>query len=258
MIDSQNLPFVLLFAIIFIVVIMIVVTVFIVKSRSKLFEKELEKRNLEIEFQKQIFLKTIEIQENERKRIAQDLHDDISSKLIALSLNLHLLQSDKTKDSEKKDIINTIESINNTTIETSRKIAHELFPPLLEKFGLCEALEEIVSEYNKSKQIQINFKNQVDLSNLEKEKQLHTYRIIQELINNSIKHGTALLITIAFKSENSKITCSYTDNGIGLDKTRFESAKGLGFINIESRLKSIGGNYQIDFSMQGFNLQFEF
>jgi len=258
MIDSQNLPFVLLFAIIFIVIIMIVITVFIVKSRSKLFEKELEKRNLEIEFQKQIFSKTIEIQENERKRIAQDLHDDISSKLIAISLNLHLLKSEKTQETEKENIINTIETINKSTIDTSRKMAHTLFPPLLEKFGLGEAIEEVVSDYNKSKQIIINYISETKLSQLEKEKQLHIFRIIQELINNSIKHGTASLITIVFKNENSKITCSYSDNGIGLDKTSFDTNKGLGFINIESRIKSINGKYAIDFSKKGFALNFDF
>lgn len=258
MIDNNSLPQIILFVIVFLIIVMVLITIFIIKSRNKIFAKELEKRNLEIEFQKQIFPKSLEVQENERKRIAQDLHDDISSKLIALSLNLHLLKSEKTTNTDKINIIDTIESINNTTIETSRKIAHKLFPPLLEKFGLSEALEEIVSDYNKSKQIQINFNSEIELSILEKEKQLHIYRIIQELINNSIRHGKSSVIDIHFKKENLKIFCNYSDNGIGLDKSKFENAKGLGFNNIQTRIKAIEGDYMIDFSKKGFALIFNF
>lgn len=255
---ENNLPYIVLFVVLFLIVIMIIITVFIIKSRNKIFEKEIEKRNLELEFQKQIHIKTLEVQEEERKRIAQDLHDDISSKLIALSLNLHLLQSEKATDLEKKDSLNKIESINKSTIESSRKIAHNLFPPILEKFGLNDAIEELVNDYNKSKQIKINFQCPVDLSILEKEKQLHVFRILQELINNSIKHGNASIIDVVIGDENSKIYCQYNDNGVGLNPEKFEANKGLGFINIESRIKSIRGNYSIDFSKSGFVLKFDF
>ncbi len=258
MFSSQDLPLTVTFVILFLVVIMVIITVFIVKSRNKIFTKELEKRNLEIEFQKQIFSKTLETQETERKRIAQDLHDDISSKLIALSLNLHLLQSKKTPDSDKECIITTIESINQNAIETSRKIAHHLFPPLLEKFGVNEAIEEIVHEYNSSKQVAISFNNQIDLNTLEKQQQLHVFRIIQELINNSIKHGKATEITILFHQNGNQQICDYFDNGIGINRAKFETNKGLGFINIESRIKSINGNYCIDFKKQGFAVHFDF
>lgn len=258
MLENDNLPYIVLFIILFFVVIMIVITIFVVKSRGKIFAKEIEKRNLEVEFQKKIYTKTLETQEIERKRIAQDLHDDVSSKLIALSLNLHLLQSEKTLPEEKKNIIKNIESINQLTIETSRKIAHNLFPPILEKFGLNEAIEELVGDYNKSKQIEVNCKDTIDLSIIHKEEQLHVFRIIQELINNSIKHGQASVIDIVFTSDNSKIYCDYSDNGVGLNPKTFQNNKGLGFINIESRIKSINGNYFIDFSKSGFVLKFDF
>lgn len=258
MIDSQSLPQIILFVVLFFVAIFLAIVIFVFKSRSKLFEKEIEMKNIEIKHQEQLVQSILNTQEEERMRISQDLHDDISSKLIALSLNLHLLKSEKTAQGDKENIIDTIESINKATLETSRKIAHELFPPLLEKFGLSEALEEIVSDYNKSKQIQIDLKNEVDLSNIEKEKQLHIFRIIQELIINSIKHGKPSVISIHFKIENSKISCDYSDNGIGLDKSKFETGKGLGFNNIQSRIKAINGTFMIDFSRKGFALNFNF
>ncbi|MEN9447614.1 MAG: Oxygen sensor histidine kinase NreB [Bacteroidota bacterium] len=256
--NSQDLPQIILFVILFLVVIFTLIAIFVFKSRNKIFEKEIEKKDIEIRHQENLVQSIINTQEEERKRIAQDLHDDISSKLIALSLNLHLLKSHKTEEIEKNNILSTIETINQNAIETSRKIAHNLFPPMLEKFGLIDAIEEVVSDYNKSNQIQINFQNQTELATIGKEIQLHVFRIIQELINNSIKHGKASKINIEFKSINAKSTCDYSDNGVGIDKLKFEKAKGLGFNNIESRIKSINGNYTIDFSKAGFNFQFSF
>ncbi|WP_394760116.1 sensor histidine kinase [Flavobacterium sp.] len=258
--NYQNSPvFIIIFSILFIIAILVLTIVFIIKSRKKIFEKEIEKKNLEIAYQKQNTLSIIEAQENERKRIAQDLHDDVSSKLIALSLNLHLLKSKKTPEAEKESIFSTLESINSTAIETSRKIAHNLFPPILEKFGLQEAIEEIVLDFNSSRQINIKYKSEVNFSFFEKEKQLHVFRIIQELINNSIKHGKASEINILFKNENKNIEVSYQDNGVGLIKEKFNKNKGLGFINIESRITAINGNYVIDFTKQdGFALTIHF
>ena len=79
-------------------------------------------------------------------------------------------------------------------------------------------------------------------------------RIMQEIINNSIKHGKASEINILFKNENNNNVISYQDNGVGLIKEKFNKNKGLGFINIESRINAINGTYSIDFTnLKGFN-----
>lgn len=252
--NHTNPQTILLFALLFLSVGATIITVFIVKSRQKIYGKELEKRNLEIEHQKQIFAKTLETQETERKRIAQDLHDDISSKLIALSLNMLLLKSTKTAENEKINIMATIDGINKNAIDSSRKIAHHLFPPLLEKFGVHEAIDEIVSEYNASKQIEILYNGNADLNKLPKESQLHIFRITQELINNSIKHGKATKIEINFDANN----CQYRDNGKGIDQELFEKNKGLGMLNIESRIASINGTSEMRFGQPGFSFQYSF
>lgn len=204
MINHSNIQNIVLFAIIFIVILVALIFIFVIKAQQKIISKELQTKNLELEFQKQMFSKVIEIQENERKRIAQNLHDEISSKLIALSLNLHLLKSEKSSNLEKENSLQIIEKINKETIETSRNISHNLFPPILEKFGLNEAFEEMFSELNKSKQIEIQFYSEINLSELLKNSQLHLYRIIQELINNSIKHGKATKVNINFNQFEKK------------------------------------------------------
>lgn len=258
MLTNKDLPLIFVFVTIFLVVVMIIITLFIIKSRSKIYEKEIEKINLEIKFNDQIFIKTLESIELERKRIAQDLHDDISSKLVAMSLNLHLLRSKKADVSEKINALEVIQNLVKTTTETSKRISYNLFPPILQKFGLSAAIEELTYDFIKSKQITIDFISVDNLSILNQDTQLHVFRIIQELINNSIKHGNAKQISIQFRVENSMIICDYCDNGKSTDKEKLKNSNGLGFINIETRLKAINGFYFIDFSKKGFNLTFQF
>ena len=256
---TNDLSQILLFSVVFLFFITLIIVVFVIKSRKRIFDGELEKKNLQIEFQNQILQKTILTQEEERKRIAQDLHDDIGSKLIAVSLNLHLLQSQKTPESAKKEILENISAINNKAVETSRKIEHNLFPPVLEKFGLKAALEELTSDYNKTKSVEIKLNSKLSLNELSNTNQLQIFRIIQELINNSIKHGKSSQIDIDFEDDKSVNTCIYKDNGFGFNSKNLEKTKGLGFSNIENRIANIKGKYAIVSEIgKGFQINFTF
>ena len=84
---------------------------------------------------------------------------------------------------------------------------------------------------------------------------LQIFRIIQELINNSIKHGKATVIDINFSSNNSVSSCVYSDNGIGFDSSQLEKTKGLGFSNIENRVQNINGTFNL---ISGINKGFKF
>jgi signal transduction histidine kinase len=245
--------------IVFLALVCVSIVVFVIQSRKKIFNKEIEKKDLQIQFQDEILQKTILVQEEERKRIAQDLHDDISSKLIVISLNLHLLKSKKTSEIDKIEIIeNTIE-INNKTIQTSREIAHNLFPPVLERFGLKAALEELILDYNKTKEVYISIHFEVVFQDLSTNVELQLFRIIQELINNSVKHGKASKIELIFKIENKVNTCVYNDNGVGFNFKEINKTKGLGFSNIKNRIQNIKGNYTVDSEKgKGFQIKFTF
>jgi two-component system, NarL family, sensor kinase len=246
---------VILFILVFLAVVFGIIVLFITKSRKKLFEKELEKKDLTISYQKEILLTAIRTQEQERKRIAQDLHDDISSQLNVISLNLHALKSAKKAETEKLEIVDNTLVINNKAIETARKIAHNLLPPVLEKFGLHTALEELVLDFENTKAIQISYQNLADFTAATTEQQLHIFRIIQELISNSIKHGKASQVNIVF----AKNECTYTDNGLGLDTTKPEKSMGLGMQNIASRIAFLNGKYSITSSQSaGYSFTFNY
>jgi len=237
----------------------IIVILFFYFSRKKIIQKEIEKKNLEISHQKELLRSVILTQEAERKRIAQDLHDDISSKLNVVSLNTHLLKTPNLSDDELLDITNNITDLTQKALENSRRIAHDLLPPVLEKFGLHAGIEELVVEFNSSKVVNVIYKNDLKFDIADIDKHLHVFRILQELLNNSVRHGKATEISIAFKSIDNQNTCIYSDNGIGFNYKSEDSKKGLGMKNIESRINFLNGTFSIDSSVNnGVKINFTF
>ncbi|MFD0861676.1 sensor histidine kinase [Sungkyunkwania multivorans] len=211
-------------------------------SRKKIVQKELEKKDLEISHQKKLLQATILTQEKERKRIAQDLHDDISSKLNIVSLNSHVLQNGNITEDELQEATGNIIAMTNKALESSRRIAHDLLPPILEKFGLKAAIEELCDEFESSKNVTVKLEMDSDLDHFSDTDQLNIFRILQELMNNSLRHGKAENITVHFYKENERLHCKYSDNGKGFDVQSTDSQKGLGMKNIESRIELLKGS----------------
>ena len=228
-------------------------------SRKKIVKIAVEKKNQEIHYQKEILQSVIQTQEEERMRIAQDLHDDISSKLNIVSLNTHLLKTPNLSEAEFAEITNNIVSLTKKALENSRRIAHDLLPPVFEKFGLHAAIEELVLEFSTAKNVQINYENELEFSALEVNKQLHIFRILQELLNNSMRHGKATSISITFVSKNHQNTCVYTDNGVGFNTNSGNKKRGIGMQNIESRVNFLGGNINVQSEInKGVQIEFNF
>ena len=223
-----------------------VLVLFFYFSRKKITQKELEKKDLEIHLQKERLHAVIVAQEEERKRIAQDLHDDISSKLNIVSLNTHLLSAPNLTEAETNEITENIINLTTKALENSRKIAHNLLPPVFEKFGLNAGIEELCEEFESSKSVKIYYKNEIDFDDREIDRHLHVFRILQELMNNSLRHGKATEIWISFKNITGVNTCNYEDNGVGFDSKNAENQKGLGMKNIDSRISFLNGNIKID------------
>ena len=140
----------------------LVLIMFFYFSRKKIVQIEIDKKNLEIEHQKELLNSVLITQEEERKRIAQDLHDDISSKLNVVSLNSHLLKTPNLNETEQLEITNNIIELTQKALENSRRIAHDLLPPVLEKFGLHAGIEELVEEFNSTKTVKVSYENNID------------------------------------------------------------------------------------------------
>jgi len=243
--DQEQIINALVYGLIFVVLCVLGLILFFYFSRRKIIQKELEKINIKLDYQKEILRNTINVQEEERKRIAQDLHDAISSKLNVVSLTTNVLIEDDTIANDHKDALNHILDITTKTLESSRKIAHELMPPTLANFGLKVTLEELFDEFTSNSTLQI--KHDIDdIDYLNPIDQLHIFRITQELINNALRHGEASKLDIALKKDNDGFTFIFKDNGIGFDVNTQSKKSGIGLQNIKSRTAILNAQLHIE------------
>ncbi len=226
-IPEKELVAIILYISLFFIIVAVILIVFFYFSRKKIIQKELEKKDLVLQYQKEQLHAIIFTQEEERKRIAQDLHDDISSKLNIVSLNSHLLTSPNLTEAETIEITDNIINLTTKALENSRKIAHNLLPPVFEKFGLNAGVEELCEEFESSKAVKVYYKNEIDFDEKDIDRHLHVFRILQELMNNSLRHGKATEISITFKFLDGINICNYNDNGKGFDDKNSENQKGL-------------------------------
>lgn len=249
----------ILYSSLFLIVVAIVLILFFYYSRKKISEKELEKKNLVIEHQREQLRAVIITQEEERKRIAQDLHDDISSKLNIVSLNSHLLSTPNLLDAEISEITKNIIDLVGKALENTRRIAHDLLPPVFDQFGLDAGVEELCLEFDSSKAVQVNYQNEVQFDKKDNGRHLHVFRILQELMNNSLRHGKAKNISIIFENKNGGTSCSYSDDGLGFNMDSKENKNGLGMKNIESRVDLLNGSITFESAVnKGIQVVFNF
>ena len=252
--DNQVITIVII-GVILLLLMAVSLLLFFFFSRKKIVEKELEKKTLEINHQREMIQSIIVTQEKERMRIAQDLHDDISSKLNVINLNANLLKDGELSKEEYIIVNDSILDATDKTLESARKIAHNLLPPILDKFGLKDAIEELADSFNNSRKININYTINYKNKQLPTQSELHFFRITQELINNSVRHGKAKNSTINISSKNNKIHFNYTDDGVGFNLKNALFKKGIGMKNIESRVALLQGKYSIKTSEnKGFEI----
>jgi len=216
------------------------IIVFFNRAQTKVNKIKLHEQELEIKYQNELLQNTVKTQEDERRRIASELHDDVSSKLNVIHLNVHLLKRGDYLSEAGLKLIDQIETSLSVSIERTRSISHELLPQVFKKFGIHHALKELEHEVNMSQTILFNIESVYLIRITDEMKLLHIYRIIQELIQNTLKHAKAQNNKLVFSAEDDDtLSMQYSDDGIGFD---FQQAhKGLGLSNILTRSKLLGG-----------------
>ncbi len=218
------------------------IVVFFFVYQRKLNHQQLNLQRLETEYQQDLLKSSIEAQERERKRIAQDLHDDIGALLSTVKLGFYPI---KKSAKENPNQLNLIQSTSNTleeAISRVRQISKNLLPPTLEKFGLANALENFAAKITVPHTFEVEFVLVGEYERLDFEKELGLYRVVQELMNNIMKHAEASYVVIQLEIEPDQILLSVTDNGKGFDPDVFKKNNknsGLGLRNIDSRLSLI-------------------
>ena len=197
---------------------------------QKILKEKSQQYQLELAHQKEVTLQYTSVQESERKRIAELLHDDIGNKLNILSLWIN--NEDSLNNKRSREVIKQqIPAL----IEATRTISHSLYPVNLEKFGLILTLEALISNVNESLPIQLIVNHDYQKRPISFEVQI--YRIIQEFLSNVIKHAKASNMLIHIRDTETSLAVILSDNGVGFDNSILK--KGMGLKNIDSRIKSI-------------------
>ncbi len=209
-------------------------------TEKKKLERELADQ--QIKQHKLITETIIQTQEKERNELGRELHDNINQILATVKMYLGMV---KAKENISSDLVGQSYEYVTEAMEEIRKLSHSLVVPSLGEFGLKEALEGLVEDVNlpNNQQVQLLFDEKYNERDIDKNKELMIYRIVQEQLNNVIKYAAAKDVVITMKEDNGSILLSVADNGVGFDPSK--KSKGIGLKNIRSRVEFYSGNMNI-------------
>jgi hypothetical protein len=245
---NQNL-FLATFGILLLTILMVYNMLKSSKRKRKVAEQELKIKNQVLIEQ----LKTqelngidaiIDAQEKEQSRIADDLHDNLGSKIATLKLYIQEINSEKNDSSEKENLLNKLTILADETYKEVRKIAHDKNTGALINKGLIPSIKTIANEISISEKLQIEVNNINVNKRIKNNIEIQVFRIVQELLTNIIKHAEASEVTIQFSEDENMLNVMVEDNGKGFDVNNI--VFGMGLKNIEKRLEKIDGNIVID------------
>lgn len=197
--------------------------------------------------QREKILAEITMRENERKRIAGDLYDGLGPLLSAVKLNISSVETESSSD---RDLLEKTGGYLDEIIGSVRRISHDLLPNTLERKGLLDAIRELINQVRHRQSVDIQL-YVVKEFRLPKEKEIHIFRMIQEIVLNTIKHADAHNLQIGFSEEEGYLLCLTKDDGKGFDKEKvLTGSAGLGLRSLQSRCEILNGVLTLD-SMPG-------
>lgn len=218
---------------------------FIAEARGKLITYEgkqailvslndITKRKI---LEQKILTSSTNAEETERERISKELHDGLGPLLSTCRIYVHNIKNNKDIDSS----VNNLEELITESLGSIKEISNNISPHILRNFGVKYALQSFIEKLQNTCDINLEFKNTND-KRYDEIKEITIYRVLIELINNTIKHSQAKNIQIKLEEKNRMLKVYYSDNGIGFDYNKiYKESKGFGLININSRILSIGG-----------------
>src|SRR6476620_7116461 len=243
-------------------VLTIGLVVFIIMHQRRVQRFQQKLQQMEIEQQKMMLNASIKMQEEERQRLAADLHDDAGPLLANARLYLNENLVNQNKVNQLQSIFQARQIIDDT-IQLIRNISHDLMPPTLKNFGLESAVNDLFQKISGSGTVNASQRFHDYKDRLKPEKELLVFRIVQELINNILKHSNSSFIHITQNRQNNHFVLRVHHDGRGIIQTDFEklnkSNVGLGLKNISSRLKVAQGKilFEKDSSQTYFKITVE-
>jgi len=199
------------------------------------------------EMERKVLSAVIQTEEKERERFSKDMHDGIGPLLSTVKLYVNELGSSDIGENEKKEFVNQVNKMLDDAVASIREISNNLMPRVIHEYGLVKALETFCDNVNQTGKIHVEFNATGIDSTLDKNVQLILFRVISELLTNTIKHAKAENAHVQLQRIDENISLVFTDDGIGFNSVKVMSDKntGIGLKSIVSRIKSINGNCDI-------------
>lgn len=219
------------------------IILFVLYYQKQMIKQRYQKREREVDYQKELLDATIRTKELEQKRIAQDLHDDIGALLSTIKLNVNLIGRNTDNKESLVNLIHEGKTMIDDAISNVRSISKDLLPATLEEFGLLTAVDELCSRVEVSTSMHVVFRQKGDTCRYDANIELALYRILQELLNNILKHSKASHIFVQLDTSLEEAILEVRDNGIAFNPEQLErkgKISGLGLKNIESRVNILG------------------
>jgi signal transduction histidine kinase len=213
--------------------------------RIFIFLKKIEQTRREAE--KKVLNAIIQTEEVERKRFAKDLHDGLGPLLSTVKLSVSTL-AEMDQDKSRQEVLRNTDYLINEAIKSLKEIANNLSPHMLKNIGLASAVKNFTNRIVGPKVPNINFESNLFGKRFNDEIEVIIYRVICELINNTIKHANAKNIEMHLNNQENTILLTYSDDGVGFNVNEVinNDEKGTGFSNMISRLRSIKGTLEVE------------
>lgn len=221
-----------------------------VAKRTQQLQQEEEKTKQLLNENRQLIQKSLEVQEEERKHLARELHDELGQCITAIQADAKSItdiapQYDKRVATSADAILNVSAHV----YDVVHSMIHLLRPSVLDNLGLIEALKDEIKAWNKRSPKTVCLHNfEGDLSNLGERINITIYRIIQECLTNALKHANAEHVVIKLSNDGDKIHLSISDDGAGKNTNSSEEHIGLGLIGIRERIQALNGVFYYETS----------
>jgi signal transduction histidine kinase len=182
-------------------------------------------------------------EEKERRQLAKDLHDGIGPLLSNIKMSITALDQSQI-NGFNKTVIDNISNLINESITSLKYTSNNLSPHILESFGLASAVNSFIENINLLGKMDITFSSNIDNIRFDNQIETNLYRIICELVQNTVKHAAAVNVSLLVHYHENRLIIQYFDDGIGFEPDVHVNLSGMGLSNMHSRIKALDGNIE--------------
>ncbi len=224
--------------------------IFLLSYRNYKQKQNIQQQRIsELETEKQLSATeaVLKGEEQERTRLAKDLHDGLGGMLSGIKYTLNNMKGNLIMTEENALAFGRSIDMLDSSIREMRRVAHNMMPEALVKFGLDTALRDFCNDITKSGALQVQYQSfRLEGIEFEQTKSVTIYRIVQELLNNTMKHASAKNALVQLSYNDTVLTITVEDDGKGFDVAVLQQSKGIGWSNIQNRVEFLKGKWDVD------------